>query len=69
MTPCSPPLSARELDVVVEEVQANRYKRLTEDRRPVSRHEVSRDVTRLFRGNFERWTNRDVIASTNDAQT
>ena len=37
-------------------VLADAYARLTEDGRPVSRDDIERDVTRLFRGNFERWT-------------
>jgi hypothetical protein len=39
-------------------ILADRYKRLAEDGRPVTRDDVSRDVTRLFRGNFAGWTNR-----------
>ncbi len=34
---------------------ANTYKLLMEDGRPVSREDIQRDVTRLFRGNFERF--------------
>lgn len=37
-------------------ILANSYALLAEDGRPVTREEVSRDVTRLFRGNFETWT-------------
>lgn len=38
-------------------ILANTYKLLAEDGRTVTREEIQRDVTRLFRGNFERWTN------------
>ncbi|HEX5430694.1 MAG TPA: glucuronate isomerase, partial [Bryobacteraceae bacterium] len=37
-------------------VLANAYKLLAQDGRPVTRGEIQRDVNRLFRGNFERWT-------------
>jgi hypothetical protein len=34
-------------------ILANSYRLLTEDGRPVTRADIRRDVTRLFRGNFE----------------
>ena len=34
------------------------YRRLAEHGRPVMRDDVLRDVTRLFRGNFEQWTSK-----------
>jgi hypothetical protein len=37
-------------------VLTDAYSKLVDDGRPVSRAEISRDVTRLFRGNFETWT-------------
>lgn len=37
-------------------ILANTFKLLAEDGRPVSREDIHRDVTRLFRTNFERWT-------------
>jgi hypothetical protein len=36
---------------------ARTYRLLAEDGRPITREDVDRDVTRLFRGNFQRWTN------------
>jgi hypothetical protein len=37
------------------QILANSYRLLAEDGRPVTRDDVRRDVTRLFRGNFESW--------------
>ncbi len=37
-------------------VLTDAYLKLGEDGRPVSRADITRDVTRLFRGNFDRWT-------------
>lgn len=37
-------------------ILAGAYRLLAEDGRPVTRDAVERDVVRLFRGNFERWT-------------
>ena len=37
-------------------ILADAYKRVAENGRPITRDEVVRDVTRLFRTNFERWT-------------
>ncbi len=37
-------------------ILAESYRRLAEDGRPVSADEIRRDVKRLFRTNFERWT-------------
>jgi hypothetical protein len=34
-------------------ILANAYQLMTEDGRPVTRDDISRDITRLFRGNFE----------------
>jgi len=39
-------------------VLANTYKVLEQDGRRVTREEIERDVARLFRGNFERWTEK-----------
>ena len=39
-------------------ILAGAYKRLAEDGRQVTRADIQRDVTRLFRGNFERWTQK-----------
>jgi hypothetical protein len=39
-------------------VLANAYKLLQEDGRVVTRDDVKRDVTQLFRSNFERWTQK-----------
>jgi len=39
-------------------ILAQTYKLLIEDGRPVSAEQVRRDIHRLFRGNFEQWTNR-----------
>jgi len=33
------------------------YRLLSDDGRPVNRHDIQRDVTRLFRTNFQQWTN------------
>lgn len=38
-------------------ILANAYRLLAEDGRPVTRADIEHDVTRLFRTNFERWTN------------
>jgi len=38
-------------------ILANSYKLLARDGRGVTRQTIQRDVNRLFRGNFERWTN------------
>ncbi|MEO8658256.1 MAG: glucuronate isomerase [Bryobacteraceae bacterium] len=38
-------------------ILSNAYKLLAEDGRPVSRADVEQDVSRLFRTNFEQWTN------------
>lgn len=37
-------------------ILARTYRLLAEDGRPITREDVDRDVTRLFHGNFERWT-------------
>jgi hypothetical protein len=37
-------------------ILANMYKLLVQDGRAVTREEIKRDVERLFRSNFERWT-------------
>ena len=48
-------------------ILANAYKLLSDDGRPVSRAEIGRDVTRLFRSNFERFAGianeRSAVAS------
>jgi hypothetical protein len=36
-------------------ILANMYRLLVEDGRPVTRDEIQRDITRLFRGNYERF--------------
>jgi len=41
-------------------ILAQSYKSLVEDGRPVTQDDVRRDITRLFRVNFERWTNRTI---------
>ncbi|HZU24451.1 MAG TPA: glucuronate isomerase [Bryobacteraceae bacterium] len=38
-------------------ILANTYRLLAEDGRPVTKGDIRRDVERLFRGNFESWTN------------
>ncbi len=38
-------------------ILARSYQLLVEDGRPVTRDEIKRDITRLFRTNFERWVN------------
>jgi hypothetical protein len=37
-------------------ILANSYQLLHDDGRPVTRADIQRDVTRLFRSNFQRWT-------------
>jgi hypothetical protein len=37
-------------------ILANTYQLLAEDGRPVAREDIRRDITRLFRGNFEQFT-------------
>jgi hypothetical protein len=39
------------------------YKLLAEEGRPITRFDVTRDVTRLFRGNFQKWTRGPVDGS------
>ncbi|HYK49587.1 MAG TPA: hypothetical protein VEU94_07665 [Terriglobales bacterium] len=39
-------------------ILANSYKLLARDGRGVTRQIIQRDVSRLFRGNFEKWTNQ-----------
>jgi hypothetical protein len=39
-------------------ILAGAYKRLSEDGRSVTKADIQRDVNRLFRGNFERWTQK-----------
>jgi hypothetical protein len=39
-------------------ILANSYRLLARDGRSVTRQMIQRDVNRLFRGNFEKWTNR-----------
>jgi hypothetical protein len=39
-------------------ILADSYKRLCEDGRSVTKADIQRDVNRLFRGNFERWTQK-----------
>jgi hypothetical protein len=39
-------------------ILANAYNLMAEDGRPVTRPEMQRDVSRLFRGNFEEWTRK-----------
>jgi hypothetical protein len=39
-------------------ILANSYQLLARDGRSVTRQMIRRDVNRLFRGNFEKWTNR-----------
>jgi hypothetical protein len=41
----------------VAPILANAYKLLADDGRPATRPEIRRDITRLFRSNFERWVN------------
>ncbi len=38
-------------------ILTNTYRLLAEDGRPVTNTDIKQDVTRLFRSNFERWTN------------
>jgi hypothetical protein len=40
----------------VASILASTYQRMSEDGRPVRRQDIQRDVNRLFRSNFERWT-------------
>lgn len=44
-------------------ILAGAYALLAEDGRPVTRDDVCRDVTRLFRTNFEQWTNPPAAGS------
>ena len=37
-------------------ILANTFRLLAEDGRPVTQNDIQREVTRLFRSNFERWT-------------
>jgi hypothetical protein len=37
-------------------ILANRYRLLFDDGRPVTREDIKRDITRLFRTNFENFT-------------
>ena len=37
-------------------ILANAYQLLSDDGRPVTREDIERDITRLFRGNFESFT-------------
>jgi hypothetical protein len=37
-------------------ILANSYRLMSEDGRPVAREDIRRDIDRLFRSNFERWT-------------
>jgi hypothetical protein len=39
-------------------ILANAYRLMSEDGRPVTRADIQRDVTRMFRSNFETWTGR-----------
>jgi hypothetical protein len=41
---------------ILAPILAKSYHRLASNGRPVTREDVERDVTRLFRGNFEQWT-------------
>lgn len=38
-------------------ILANTYRLLAEDGRPLSKADIQKDVEKLFRGNFEAWTN------------
>jgi hypothetical protein len=41
-------------------VLAQSYKLLMEDGRAITKDDVSRDINRLFRSNFELWTNQRI---------
>ena len=43
----------RETRRVLAPILAHSYTRVVEEGRPISRNEIHRDVTRLFRSNFE----------------
>jgi hypothetical protein len=47
----------RNTRATMSSVLANSYKLLSRDGRAVTRQVIQRDVNRLFRGNFETWTN------------
>jgi hypothetical protein len=49
-------------------ILSNAYRLLSEDGRAVTRAEIQRDVTRLFRGNAEAWMNLRVPASDSPRQ-
>jgi len=37
-------------------ILANSYRLMSEDGRPATREDIRRDIDRLFRSNFQRWT-------------
>ncbi len=43
-------------------ILANSYQLMIEDGRNVTRDDIARDVTRLFRSNFEQWTGRPSLS-------
>jgi len=50
-------------------ILANSYRLLSEDGRGVTREEIQRDVTRLFRSNAEAWTPLRIQGSDSPAQS
>jgi hypothetical protein len=48
---------------------ADSYRLLSQDGRSVTRSDIQRDVTRLFRSNAECWTGLRTLASNAPAQT
>jgi len=53
----------------VAPILANAYKLLAEDGRATTRAEIRRDITRLFRSNFERWVNLGGRSKTGPRRT
>jgi hypothetical protein len=52
----------RDTRTILAPILANAYKRVAGNGRPVTRDDVVRDVTRLFRTNFEHWTDTTSVA-------
>jgi len=46
----------RDTRTILTPILANAYKRVAANGRPITRDDIVRDVTRLFRTNFEQWT-------------
>jgi hypothetical protein len=51
----------RDTRTILAPILANAYKRVAGNGRPVTRDDVVRDVTRLFRTNFEHWTDTTSV--------